>query len=71
MHHLSYKEALEGNTEHSTAAYIKVREDVSTGLTYKFTFRRRLCKKPINTYHYHHTLPKLLSWKSNLCNPYM
>ncbi|MFV9852466.1 MAG: palindromic element RPE1 domain-containing protein, partial [Rickettsia aeschlimannii] len=23
------------NTEHSTAAYIKVREDASTGLTYK------------------------------------
>ncbi|AAL03788.1 palindromic element RPE1 domain-containing protein [Rickettsia sibirica] len=35
MHHLSYKEELEGNTEHSTAAYIKVREDASTGLTYK------------------------------------
>nr|WP_245207567.1 palindromic element RPE1 domain-containing protein [Rickettsia fournieri] len=30
------KEELEESTEHSTVAYIKVREDASTGLTYKF-----------------------------------
>ncbi|MCC8418167.1 MAG: palindromic element RPE1 domain-containing protein [Rickettsia endosymbiont of Glossina mortisans submortisans] len=35
MHNLSYKEEFEGNTEHRTAAYILVREDASTGLTYK------------------------------------
>ncbi|HJD59945.1 MAG TPA: UvrD-helicase domain-containing protein [Rickettsia endosymbiont of Omalisus fontisbellaquei] len=29
------KEEFEGNTEHSTAAYTSVREDASTGLTYK------------------------------------
>nr|WP_193427814.1 palindromic element RPE1 domain-containing protein [Rickettsia honei] len=72
MHHLSYKEELEGNTEHSTAAYIKVREDASTGLTYKLPLEGGYARSLlINTYHYHHTLPKLLSWKSNLCNPYM
>ncbi|MCC8467223.1 MAG: palindromic element RPE1 domain-containing protein [Rickettsia endosymbiont of Eriopis connexa] len=27
------------------AAYITVREDASTGLTYKFTFRSKLYKK--------------------------
>jgi len=32
---LAYREEFEGNTEHSTAAYILVREDASTGLTHK------------------------------------
>ncbi|MCX4080068.1 palindromic element RPE1 domain-containing protein [Rickettsia rhipicephali] len=71
MHNLSYKEELEGNTKHSTAAYIKVREDASTGLTYKLPLEGGYARSLVNTYHYHHTLPKLLSWKSNLCNPYM
>ncbi|MFP3012559.1 MAG: palindromic element RPE1 domain-containing protein [Rickettsia sp.] len=35
MDNLSYKEEFEGNTEHRTAAYKSVREDSSTGLTYK------------------------------------
>ncbi|HJD59421.1 MAG TPA: palindromic element RPE1 domain-containing protein [Rickettsia endosymbiont of Omalisus fontisbellaquei] len=35
MHKLSYKEEFEGDTEHRTAAYIDVREDSSTGSTYK------------------------------------
>jgi len=34
-HNLSYKEEFEGNTARSTAAYKSVREDASTGLTYK------------------------------------
>ncbi|MGX6959923.1 MAG: Do family serine endopeptidase [Rickettsia endosymbiont of Pentastiridius leporinus] len=35
LHNLSYKEEFVGNAEHSTAAYINIREDASTGLTYK------------------------------------
>ncbi|HJD57930.1 MAG TPA: palindromic element RPE1 domain-containing protein [Rickettsia endosymbiont of Ceroptres masudai] len=35
LHNLSYKEEFEGNTERSTIAYINIREDASTGLTYK------------------------------------
>nr|WP_277360750.1 palindromic element RPE1 domain-containing protein [Rickettsia asembonensis] len=35
MHNLSYKEEFEGNTERSTTVYINIREDASTGLTYK------------------------------------
>ncbi|APZ30171.1 MAG: palindromic element RPE1 domain-containing protein [Rickettsia conorii subsp. raoultii] len=46
MHNVANKEEFEGNTEAlATAAYIKIREDVSTGLTYKFTLRRKLYKK--------------------------
>ncbi|MFP3120297.1 palindromic element RPE1 domain-containing protein [Rickettsia sp. R2] len=37
LHNVANKEEFEGNTETlATAAYIKIREDVSTGLTYKF-----------------------------------
>ncbi len=35
LHNTANKEEFEGNTEHSTAAYTLVREDASTGLTYK------------------------------------
>ncbi|MCC8406062.1 MAG: palindromic element RPE1 domain-containing protein [Rickettsia endosymbiont of Sceptobius lativentris] len=35
LHNLSYNEEFEGNTERSTTAYINIREDASTGLTYK------------------------------------
>ncbi|HJD59431.1 MAG TPA: palindromic element RPE1 domain-containing protein [Rickettsia endosymbiont of Omalisus fontisbellaquei] len=35
MHNAANKEKFEGNTEHRTAAYTLVREDSSTGLTYK------------------------------------
>nr|WP_081422215.1 palindromic element RPE1 domain-containing protein [Rickettsia canadensis] len=35
LNNLPYKEEFEGNTKRSTAAYKKVREDVSTELTYK------------------------------------
>ncbi|WP_010421530.1 palindromic element RPE1 domain-containing protein [Rickettsia asiatica] len=35
MHNAANKEEFEGNTERRTAAYILVREDSSTGLTYK------------------------------------
>nr|WP_232049339.1 palindromic element RPE1 domain-containing protein [Rickettsia asiatica] len=37
MHNVANKKEFEGNTERSTAAYIKVREDASTGLTYKLS----------------------------------
>ncbi|HJD54544.1 MAG TPA: palindromic element RPE1 domain-containing protein [Rickettsia endosymbiont of Proechinophthirus fluctus] len=46
MHNVANKKAFEENTETlTTAAYIKIRKDVSTGLTYKFTLRRKLYKK--------------------------
>nr|WP_082066702.1 palindromic element RPE1 domain-containing protein [Rickettsia amblyommatis] len=46
MHNVANREEFEGNTEAlATAAYIKIREDVSTRLTYKFTLRRKLYKK--------------------------
>nr|WP_084520566.1 palindromic element RPE1 domain-containing protein [Rickettsia gravesii] len=46
MHNVANTEEFEGNTETlATATYIKIREDVSTGLTYKFTLRRKLYKK--------------------------
>ncbi|CAK6507812.1 palindromic element RPE1 domain-containing protein [Rickettsia helvetica] len=35
LHNAANKEEFEGNTERRTAAYILVREDSSTGLTYK------------------------------------
>nr|WP_253307492.1 palindromic element RPE1 domain-containing protein [Rickettsia endosymbiont of Ceutorhynchus assimilis] len=35
LHNVANKEEFEGNTERSTAAYSNVREDASTGLTYK------------------------------------
>ncbi|MCC8461935.1 MAG: palindromic element RPE1 domain-containing protein [Rickettsia endosymbiont of Ecitomorpha arachnoides] len=35
LHNAANKEEFAGNTEHSTAAYTLVREDASTGLTYK------------------------------------
>ncbi|MCX4084679.1 palindromic element RPE1 domain-containing protein [Rickettsia hoogstraalii] len=35
MHNEANKEEFEGNTKHRTAAYKKVREDSSIGLTYK------------------------------------
>jgi len=35
LHNVANKEEFEGNTERSTAAYTLVREDASTGLTYK------------------------------------
>ena len=35
LHKSSYKEEFEGDTERSTAAYTSVREDSSTGSTYK------------------------------------
>jgi len=35
LNNLSYKEEFEGNTSPRTTAYKLVREDASTGLTYK------------------------------------
>jgi len=35
LHNLSYKEEFEGDTSPRTAAYKEVREDPSTGSTYK------------------------------------
>ncbi|WP_242402821.1 palindromic element RPE1 domain-containing protein [Rickettsia monacensis] len=35
LHNLSYKEEFEGNTERSTGSVHLIREDTSTGLTYK------------------------------------
>ncbi|KJV81076.1 RPE1 domain protein [Rickettsia hoogstraalii str. RCCE3] len=35
LHKSSYKEEFEGDTERRTAAYTSVREDSSTGSTYK------------------------------------
>ncbi|XHT10947.1 palindromic element RPE1 domain-containing protein [Rickettsia sibirica] len=46
MHNVANKEEFEDDTETlATAAYIKIRKDVSTGVTYKFTLRRKLYKK--------------------------
>ncbi|MEG8230757.1 glutamate--tRNA ligase [Candidatus Rickettsia tasmanensis] len=42
---LAYRKEFEGNTEHSTAAYIDIREDASTGLTYKLPLAVELPKK--------------------------
>ncbi|WP_032139630.1 septal ring lytic transglycosylase RlpA family protein [Rickettsia tamurae] len=39
LHNEANKEEFEGNTERSTAAYTLVREDASTGLTYKLPLR--------------------------------
>ncbi|EER21426.1 tRNA pseudouridine synthase B [Rickettsia endosymbiont of Ixodes scapularis] len=41
----AYREEFEGNTKRSTAAYKKVREDVSTGLTYKLPLEVEFYKK--------------------------
>ena len=48
LHNTANKEEFEGNTEHSTATYTLVREDLSTGL--QITLRSKLCKKFINIF---------------------
>ncbi|HJD59626.1 MAG TPA: palindromic element RPE1 domain-containing protein [Rickettsia endosymbiont of Omalisus fontisbellaquei] len=45
MHKSSYKEEFEGDTERRTAAYSNVREDSSTGSTYKLPLEDNLCRK--------------------------
>ncbi len=49
LHNVANKEEFEGNTERSTAAYSNVREDASTGLTYKLpleaSYARSLMKE--------------------------
>ena len=50
IRHLSkpaYREEFEGDTERSTAAYKKVREDTSTGSTYKLPLKAKFGKMSI------------------------
>ncbi|APZ30602.1 hypothetical protein RRIM16_00515 [Rickettsia conorii subsp. raoultii] len=44
----AYRKEFGGNTERSTAAYKKVREDASTGLTYKLPLEVEFQKKSID-----------------------
>nr|WP_231555897.1 palindromic element RPE1 domain-containing protein [Rickettsia hoogstraalii] len=41
----AYREEFEGDTERRTAAYSNVREDSSTGSTYKLPLEVEFCKK--------------------------
>ncbi|BBM90907.1 hypothetical protein RHHCN13_07180 [Rickettsia conorii subsp. heilongjiangensis] len=45
---LAYREEFGGHTERSTAAYKKVHEDASTGLTYKLPLEVEFQKKSID-----------------------
>ncbi|MCC8418947.1 MAG: palindromic element RPE1 domain-containing protein [Rickettsia endosymbiont of Glossina mortisans submortisans] len=49
---LAYREEFEGDTERRTAAYINIREDSSTGPTYKLTLEVEFQKKPIKFFDY-------------------
>ncbi|MCC8369670.1 MAG: palindromic element RPE1 domain-containing protein [Rickettsia endosymbiont of Oxypoda opaca] len=44
---LAYREEFEGDTEHRTAAYSSVREDSSTGSTYKLPLEVEFGKNSI------------------------
>ncbi|HJD54932.1 MAG TPA: palindromic element RPE1 domain-containing protein [Rickettsia endosymbiont of Proechinophthirus fluctus] len=45
---LAYREEFEGDTEHRTAAYKRVREDSSTGSTYKLHIEVEFLKRSNN-----------------------
>ncbi|AXU06655.1 palindromic element RPE1 domain-containing protein [Rickettsia japonica] len=47
----TYREELKGDTEHSTTAYIEIREDASTGSTYKLSLEATLGKRSIENYY--------------------
>ncbi|AFC71909.1 hypothetical protein ASQ44_06990 [Rickettsia rhipicephali] len=47
------KEEFVGNTERSTAAYTLVREDASTGLTYKLPLEASYARGLLDKYFYH------------------
>nr|WP_232202742.1 palindromic element RPE1 domain-containing protein [Rickettsia montanensis] len=47
----AYREELKGDTEHSTTAYIEIREDASTGSTYKLPLEAMLGKRSIEIYY--------------------
>jgi len=49
---LAYREEFEGDTEHRTAAYLNVREDSSTGSTYKLPLEVEFPKKSNIVYDY-------------------
>ncbi|USD86105.1 palindromic element RPE1 domain-containing protein [Rickettsia rickettsii str. 'Sheila Smith'] len=54
---LAYREEFAGNTERRTAAYKRVREDSSTGSTYKLPLEVEFPKRSIEmTWHYSHGL---------------
>ncbi|MCZ6896531.1 MAG: palindromic element RPE1 domain-containing protein [Rickettsia endosymbiont of Ixodes ricinus] len=44
----AYREEFKGDTEHSTAAYIDIREDASTGSTSKLLLEAKIEKKANN-----------------------
>nr|WP_081427926.1 MULTISPECIES: palindromic element RPE1 domain-containing protein [spotted fever group] len=45
------REEFKGDTEHSTTAYIEIREDASTGSTYKLPLEATLGKRSIEIYY--------------------
>nr|WP_082623663.1 palindromic element RPE1 domain-containing protein [Rickettsia rhipicephali] len=47
----AYREEFKGDTEHSTTAYIEIREDASTGSTYKLPLEVTLGKRSIEIYY--------------------
>ncbi|MFV9858126.1 MAG: palindromic element RPE1 domain-containing protein [Rickettsia slovaca] len=47
----TYREEFNGDTGHSTTAYIEIREDASTESTYKLSLETTLGKRSIENYY--------------------